>query len=182
MASENESGRCETLADLVSDLRAKARKFIGYHGVGWSEGGRLMSLADRIEAAWRREKAEWEAAACACVSDAVMSGRVAVEHEPVGNAAAMREALNKVGNAAAWIAESCNDQQTAKYMNDMIAIVQSALSAPARNCDRFTSFEQARTAYCSEFGRNISIRDGYESWIFQEWLFAPAEERKGEGK
>lgn len=55
------------------------------------------------------------------------------------NTAAMLEALNKVGNAAAWIAESCDDQQTAKYMNDIIAIVQSALSAPARNCDALSA-------------------------------------------
>lgn len=56
-----------------------------------------------------------------------------------GNSAAMLDALNKIGNAAAWIAESCNDQQTAKYMNDIMAIVQSALSAPARNCDALSA-------------------------------------------
>ncbi len=86
-----------------------------------------LAYLDRIVAAWKREKSEIEA-------DALAVGGIveAARHKP-GNAAAVREALDKVGNAAAWIAESCNDQQTAKYMNDMIAIVQTALSAPARN-------------------------------------------------
>ena len=61
-----------------------------------------------------------------------------------GNIKGMREALNKVGNAAAWIAENCNDQQTAKYMNDMIAIVQTALSAPPINCEVGGFNEQQR--------------------------------------
>ena len=72
--------------------------------------------------------------------------------KPVCNAAAMRDALNKVGNAAAWIAESCNDQQTAKYMNDIIAIVQAALSEPPRNCDVYNTFEKAKTACHADRG------------------------------
>ena len=56
MASEIGQERFETRADIVADLRARARRFIGYHGVGWSEGGRLMSLADRIESAAKRDE------------------------------------------------------------------------------------------------------------------------------
>lgn len=68
-----------------------------------------------------------------------------------GNVAAMRDALNNVGNATAWVAENCNDQQTAKYMNDIIAMVQAALSEPPRNCDVGTPEEQARRfdTFCS---------------------------------
>ena len=54
----------------------------------------------------------------------------------------MREALNNIGNAAAWVAENCNDQQTAKYMNDVIEMVQSAISIPRRQCDVGTAEEQ----------------------------------------
>ena len=106
----------ESLSDIVSDIRNRA-DCAERHGDRETHNDGvatlLRSIADRIEAidsadAWRSL------------------------YTP-GNAAAMRDALNKVGNAAAWIAESCNDQQTAKYMNDMIAIVQTALSAPARN-------------------------------------------------
>jgi hypothetical protein len=54
-----------------------------------------------------------------------------------------REALNKIGNISAWVAENCNDQQTAKYMNDIIAIVQESVAAPLRNCDVGTAEEQS---------------------------------------
>ena len=104
----------------------------------------------------------------------------------------MREAMNKVGNAAAWIAERCNDQQTAKYMNDIIAIVQSAISAPARNCDRFEDELDAQLAFLNEVWL-ISVdretmleQDKYENWTdemrkrYGRWLLAPAAERKGE--
>ena len=59
-----------------------------------------------------------------------------------GNKMKMREALNNIGNAAAWVAENCNDQQTATYMNDIIAMTQAALSAPPRQCDVGTPDEQ----------------------------------------
>ena len=73
------------------------------------------------------------------------------------NMAAMREALVNIGNAAAWIAENCNDQQTAKYMNDIIAMAQAALTAPPRNCDIGTEQEQAErySAFCSRFPKCI---------------------------
>lgn len=54
----------------------------------------------------------------------------------------LREALNKIGNISAWVAENCNDQQTAKYMNDIIAIVQESVAEPVRNCDVGTAEEQ----------------------------------------
>jgi hypothetical protein len=39
----------------------------------------------------------------------------------------IRDALNKIGNISVWVAENCNDQQTAKYMNDIITIVQETV-------------------------------------------------------
>lgn len=59
-----------------------------------------------------------------------------------GNIQVMREALDEIGNACAWIAENCNDEQTAKYMWDLVEKVKAALSAPPRNCDVGTAEEQ----------------------------------------
>lgn len=58
------------------------------------------------------------------------------------NMAAMREALDRIGNIAGFVAENCGDQQTAKYMNDIISEVQSAIATPPRNCDVGTLTEQ----------------------------------------
>lgn len=111
-----------------------------------------------------------------------------VKSRNVGNAAALREALNKVGNAAAWIAERCNDQQTAKYMNDIIAIVQTAIAKPARNCDKYDNFndalrqfvkERPDTKKIDEQGRSVATAETY--CVFANWLITPAAEREGEG-
>ena len=54
----------------------------------------------------------------------------------------MEQALDEIGNACAWIAENCNDEQTAKYMLDLVEKVKAALEEPKRNCDVGTADEQ----------------------------------------
>ena len=91
---------------------------------------------------------------------------------PPRNVAAMREALEKIRKIASInIYECVGDYSDVR----VIEIVDAALAAPARNCDRFTSIERARKAYCSECGRIVSIWDGYESRLFEDWLLAHAE-------
>ena len=54
----------------------------------------------------------------------------------------IRELLNKIANISAYVAEASGDAETAKYMNDIISIVQTALSEPLRNCDVGSASEQ----------------------------------------
>lgn len=54
----------------------------------------------------------------------------------------LREALNKIGNISAFVAENCGNADTAKYMNDIISIVQETLAEPLKNCDVGTAEEQ----------------------------------------
>lgn len=131
-------------------------------------------IADALNGreALKQEKAEIEANALA-VGGIVEASR----HKPSGNAAAMREALE---NSNGLLEELAVIGEWGESAREQIAENNAALSASARNCDRFTSIEEARTAYCSECGRMISIWDGNESWLFEEWLFATAAERKGE--
>ena len=56
----------------------------------------------------------------------------------------MREALNDIGNACAWIAENCGNEQIATYMWDLIEKVKAVLPLPRRNCDVGTAEEQAK--------------------------------------
>ena len=51
---------------------------------------------------------------------------------------------------------------------------RAALSAPARNCDRFATVDDAKRAYIAERG-HVFIWDGDSSERFERWLFAPAE-------
>ena len=69
------------------------------------------------------------------------------------NVKAMREALDRIGNIAGFVAENCGDQQTATYMTDIISDVQAALAKPPRNCDVGTAEEQAERYfdYCKRY-------------------------------
>ena len=98
----------------------------------------------------------------------------------VGNAAAMREALVEIRDKInKWYDDDYISHGAFSVLWDLCS---DALSAPARNCDRrFASIKEARTAYCSECGRIVSIWDGNESRLFEEWLLAPAAGREGEG-
>ena len=134
----------EKIADIVTGLRQSADSEFPYDVDAMNI---YDSLADRIEAAWRREKAEWEAAACACVSDAVMSGRVAVEHEPVGNAAAMREALKEIDRVV-WDKKRHTKEETEAHR-----LATEAITVPPRQCDVGTPEEQSERmekAVCSK--------------------------------
>lgn len=140
------------------------------------EDGYFSKLLDDIETAHKRELAEWESAACACVSDAVMSGKVAVEHKLVCNAAAMYDALVK-------IAHYCDDKDgmddpycaDGHILSDM---ARAALSAPVRNCDRFNTVLEAAKAFAAEYQKQPHPCPDF---IFSRWLLATAAEQKGDG-
>ena len=121
----------ETIADIVAQIRAAA--YIQNADTPQS----VLRLADRIEAAWKREKAEHEALALS------IGGMVeASRHKQVGNAAQMREALENIYLTA-----------TKAFFRKMgydvaCGIIRSAarraLSTPLRNCDVGTEEEQTR--------------------------------------
>lgn len=80
---------------------------------------------------------------------------------PFGNAAAMREALEEL---ASWDAH-CPDTELHK-------IASAALSAPARNCDRFEDADAAVAAFRREMRPGNPNIDLYH---VIDWLFAKAE-------
>lgn len=154
----------ETVADVVAQMR------------GRGEDGRMdrrlwLDYADRIEAAWKRERAKVEA-------DALAVGGIveAARHKPVSSAAAMRDALLNIQEYAA--AMDVDD-------GNVLAILDAcrdALAAPARNCDLNLSakslwdkFEDYMNDCGLPFYSEPSGEDAFD------WLFASATERKGEG-
>ena len=189
MMSENEQK--DEKRDLVADIVAIVRRAAQYYeGEAEKSEGLLREsfklsaasyreIANLVEAAWKREKAEWEAAACACVSDAVMSGRVAVEHTPVGNAAAMREALAGLIDGICFhcdLSGDCKGEPCEKMQK-----AKAALAAPARNCDMYDNWYDANQTWerlpKDELGYFVASNGVHE--CEQAWLFATAEREGG---
>lgn len=109
-----------------------------------------------------------------------------------GNSAAMREALEYVKQ---W-REDCISEEGADNVDDMMAVVNAALSAPARNCDLFGTEAEAESAFIAYYNEAYDLK-GYDEidtcdlkhdvagilHDYIQWLLAPAKpETKGEGK
>lgn len=158
--SENESEKRDTLADIVADMRKAGALMTAAYMRD------LLNYADRIEAAWRRERAEIEANALS-VGGIVEAAR----HKP-GNAAAMREALETI-----HFKVNCLDEECGVDPVEIRDIARAALSKPARNCDRFNRKDPV-----------LAKNEAVQHWQnetdcavdFGQWLFAQAEEQKGE--
>lgn len=137
--------------------------------------------ADRIEAAVRRERVEREFAhkkVEEALSDEISIRDEKIKRSAHGNAAAMREALEKIADMKFHLgdfAEPVGGDSSAIYENAKwdgkkflgreipawwgagwreclsraIDIARAALSAPARNCDRFATAEEAYSAWMS---------------------------------
>ena len=149
----------KTLADIVAMVRRAAQYYEGE--AEKSEGplresfelsaANYRTIANLVEAAWKREKAEIEADALA-VGGIVESAR----HRP-GNAAAMREALESCLDFIMRLDRAFNPFMQ-NLLEDAIAKANTALSAPPRNCDVGTAEEQAERMrlYCNSHGEDES--------------------------
>ena len=176
MSNENQ----ETIEDIVADIRAQNQ--------GLPEGSYalsplvcdLLSLADRIKAAHKREREAGAEAAQICGEIGEMVGREAAFKQSVtncnhlGNAAKMREALEKADAALSLISKSAwfidaNFAET-KAVIEAGNSIKDALSEPPRNCDRFINSKDALKAFERETGESMAID-------FIRWLFAEAKRR-----
>ena len=112
-------GKHDTIQDVLRKLRACPANGL----VGSIFKLAADSIADMIEEAWKRERAEIEANALA-IGGIVEASRK--KHS--GNAAAMREALVQI------VALAKQDQPRFA----IISTAETALAAPPRNCDATT--------------------------------------------
>lgn len=134
MASEND-GKRETLADIAAEIRA--------YGDRPPPKCAWLDIAERIEAidsadAWR-----------------------SLYTPQVGNAAAMREALNDiVGIAKIALSVNCVGNSNCSELWSIIDKCKSALSEPPRQCDVGTAEDQAErfVKHCQSFLNRDGIK------------------------
>ena len=103
----------------------------------------------------------------------------------VGNAAAMREALETLLNLA-WVVQDENSEggpRTRVPEQFIIEVAKSALSAPARNCDKMPDIDNLtlHDLAKSPCKSTLEYASREELLALVRWLLAPAAERKGEG-
>lgn len=155
--------RIETISDIVDEMRnctAKSKDEAWYDAKKWAE------LCNRIEMAWERE-------AKAIATENAVLPAVCIT-KPVGNAAKMREALEWLFGFGYITSDGGFHMPDAKMARNKI---EEALSAPPRNCDRYTSRVEA---FAEWLLYNLSKKISSLRWVdFVDWLFAEA---KGEIK
>jgi hypothetical protein len=179
--NEQENEKRETLADIVAEMRmgddgGKPAYRIGRADkveISMPSGQPIRSmvieevhiseLADRLEAAAKRENAQ------------------------SGNAAAMRETLVLCSRIIG--ANGIHGNVFLDDIEEAHRAITAALSEPARNCDIYKNKKDAEAAFISEECKhpcgNCTVNDEYGCALVHEcgvdWLFAPSAERKGEG-
>ncbi len=173
----------ETVADIVAAMR-KYRDVVIVQN----------KFADRIEAAHAREVEDAERRGNHAATEAICETLEKVgppyDAEAVGNAAKLREALIKCYQLAyEWEANEREGivgvepgaKDSTETLFDIQQITTAALDAPPRNCDRFGSCVEARAEWWKYevLPRVEGVVGGTEP-PFEEWLFAPATEQKGE--
>jgi hypothetical protein len=90
----------------------------------------------------------------------------------VNNAAAKRKALEALSAWAKTVKDNPKDKTATECAEFVETAVDAALAAPPRNCDRY-SHDEALKVWMAE-------KENERNGCFDEWLFAPATEQKGE--
>ncbi len=163
MTNEN-----ETIADIVAEMRRRADSAFPYDV---DTMNMLEPLADRIEAAWKRERE-------AMLKTAMMAKCEVCSKQPVGNAAAMREALTPWISLAEWLVKNAGKDALGNGISEIVPQLRrridesrDALATPPRNCDCHNDADSAYIAFC---GYDFEAKDISDD-AFIDWLFAPAE-------
>jgi phosphoenolpyruvate carboxylase len=162
----------ETIDEIVADIRAQNQ---GLPEDGYALSplvSDLLGIADRIEAAHKREQED--AIAATVVAAAESASEVYEPHiqsEPVGNAAKMREALelmNDLYDKEAICTSYANTPEEMEQIDELYRKTKAALSAPVRNCDLYATEDDAWDAFSSKRQGADSSTEEYEKWLFAE--------------
>lgn len=157
----------DSVADIVSNMRdyADRTEKQGLYDLRECGTEYLRALADRIEAAARREREAGAEAAQVCGEIGEMIGREATREKSslVGNAAKMREALSDACYAMFNFLKTQNGgyEEMAKALDK----AKAALAEPPRNCDR----PECATAKAAQ---DVWRKEDGGKTAFYEWILA----------
>lgn len=181
----------KTISELTTDLRQISKYHYARGNIEQGQFCRVM--ADRLDAAWKRERdaitAEKEHFRLYGLAE--HNKVLALKSSPVGSAAPMREALEdfsrtmynealynctekamigKYDNTQLSLCKSCVARGCECWQMTLAREAKTALAAPARNCDRFGSEIDAQIVFLNEVWL-ISVdestmleRDRFENW------------------
>ena len=131
----------KTIVDIVADIRAQNQGLPEDSYALSPQVCDLLSLADRIDAAWKREREAGAEAAQICGEIGEMVGREEAKNKSVtncnrlGNAAAMREALRGLLEIVCIDCNSSYKVDGKCVKCPRVVAAESALAAPPRKCD-----------------------------------------------
>ena len=147
MASENETVE-KVLSEIYDAYEAWKRSEVASLPTQY-----LKEWHDRIEAAAKRER------------EATRE-----KSSQVGNAAKMSEALENIAEYAKSANCHTEDSDMLEYLNQIEEWAESALAAPPRNCDRFTTLDDARNAFFEDYvpDETCSSANAFAIWLFDE--------------
>lgn len=199
MASENETvmAVCAEWRDCIEAADPSVWNDERIAGLVKTTKEQQLAYLDRIDAAWRRDEERAvehatrhaEAVARDNCRDCIHNPN-GKNYEGVGNAAAMREALNDI----VWIAKialnvNCVGNGNDSELWNIIDKCKSALSAPPRQCDvgtpeeqsdRFANFCDSHSA-CSQcpVKSRWNFANGHKPSCGVLWAQMPYESKKG---
>ena len=185
----------ETIADIIAEIRERMEQLLNaIHSaplcyptdIMVSQHEILYEFADRLEAAWKREKSAIEADALAVggivgeLHKREMSKNVSkngADFGQLGDCAKMREALEQLYDQICY-------GETERNVAANRQMIRAALSAPMRNCDRFGGdYKKLNAAWFDWTGTpDGQNAGGTMKLTFAGWLLATAMEKEGGAK
>lgn len=160
----------ETIDEIVRDIRSRNDGGVPLDGESsHCLAADMLELADRIEAAHKRDQEDAIAATVVAAAESALEVyEPHIQSEPVGNVAKTREALVQARRVlhCAIVAGILKGEDA----NEALNVVTAALSAPPRNCDLYATDKEAYQAYLKIMEDTPEEAQSY----FESWLFAEA--------
>ena len=179
----------ETLADILDEVRSDEAASVLTTGLLAHEMKQQLNFwADRIEAEAVRERALLDAnvnrvreleSMLDGAANTVLGCAIKQKKSAPGNVSAMREALIQcelfLGNVSRHAHPTLNPGDkciACDGVDELRGMVDAALAAPARNCDRFRTEEEAYTEF-GKAGNAFGADTAERLYRYARWLFAP---------
>jgi len=163
----------ETIADIIAEMRDLAENRDWHNHTGQSNRERVSDLADRLEAAHKRERESADAKIADLQSRVKLWTDRADElrkkcdefyakSKAAGDCAKLREALKQVNELNDLWFDTFTLPDGATSIHDEIEdVISAALAAPPRNCDVYTA-DELKVIFNSELVSELPIANEHE--------------------